>query len=310
MNAGRRLISRTALVLGIISLPHQSGAQIEPYNNKFNSGQNVAPIFEGWSRNQDGSFAMHFGYLNRNYVEEIHVPLGPNNNITPAGPDRGQPTYFYTRIHRYSFSVVVPKDWGKKELVWTLTANGQTEKAVGWLQPDWEIDDDVQRRNGGLKHADPETMAKNRPPSITLEPVTSVTLPNSLLLAPAVTDDGLPKSTQVRDFSRRNTVGQETPPILKGSPEAPVNLPQLVIDRRRLTPPPGLSIAWIVYRGPAKVEFEPAGFTTVMDGKAPVTATFTTPGEYVLRARATDTMLFTEQDVKITVVGSSPGNRP
>jgi hypothetical protein len=31
------------------------------------SGQNVAPYFEGWEQNSDGTFNMVFGYLNRNY---------------------------------------------------------------------------------------------------------------------------------------------------------------------------------------------------------------------------------------------------
>ncbi len=44
-------------------------------------GQNVAPVFEGWERNPDGTFNMVFGYLNRNYEEEIDIPVGPDNTI-------------------------------------------------------------------------------------------------------------------------------------------------------------------------------------------------------------------------------------
>src|SRR5436190_17240783 len=124
-----------------VSVPYSSSAQIEIQNNfKYNSGQDVQPIFEGWSRNPDGSFDMHFGYLNRNWVEEPTAPIGPSNSVEPGGPDRGQPAYFYPRTNRNLFAVTVPKDWGKKEVVWTLTVNGKTEKAVGWLQPEWEID--------------------------------------------------------------------------------------------------------------------------------------------------------------------------
>src|SRR5439155_3062291 len=36
----------------------------DPFGFKFNSGQDVQPIFEGWASNPDGSFAMYFGYLN------------------------------------------------------------------------------------------------------------------------------------------------------------------------------------------------------------------------------------------------------
>jgi len=36
--------------------------------------------------------------------------------------------------------VIVPKDFGKRELFWTLTSRGRTERAVGWLKPEWEIE--------------------------------------------------------------------------------------------------------------------------------------------------------------------------
>src|SRR5262245_40216245 len=86
----------------------------DPAGFKFNSGQSLQPVFEGWSRNADGTFLMWFGYLNRNYVETLIVPTGPDNKLEPGSADRGQPTYFDTRIHHKEFSVSVPKDWGKK----------------------------------------------------------------------------------------------------------------------------------------------------------------------------------------------------
>ena len=61
---------------------------------KFDRGQNVAPVFEGWERNPDGTFNMVFGYMNRNYREMPHVPVGPDNFFEPGPADRGQPTHF------------------------------------------------------------------------------------------------------------------------------------------------------------------------------------------------------------------------
>src|SRR5438045_2360480 len=46
---------------------------------KFKSGQAVVPIYEGWERVPDGSFNMVFGYLNRNHVEELSIPIGAQN---------------------------------------------------------------------------------------------------------------------------------------------------------------------------------------------------------------------------------------
>ena len=46
---------------------------------RFDRGQDVQPIFEGWTRNNDGSYLFHFGYLNRNYREQPSVEVGPDN---------------------------------------------------------------------------------------------------------------------------------------------------------------------------------------------------------------------------------------
>jgi hypothetical protein len=65
----------------------------------------------------------------------------------------------------------------------------------------------------------------------------------------------------------------------------------------------GLSVAWLVWRGPAAVNFEPA-VVPVKDGRAVVNATFSKPGEYVLRARATDSVATTVRDIKVVVSDS------
>src|SRR5947209_2819274 len=57
------------------------------------SGQPVAPVYEGFDVNADGSYNLWFGYMNRNFEEQIDLPVGPDNRFEP-GPDRGQPTHF------------------------------------------------------------------------------------------------------------------------------------------------------------------------------------------------------------------------
>lgn len=101
--------------------------------------------------NADGTLSMYFGYMNRNYEEELDIPLGPENRVELVGDandgrggDRGQPTHFYPRRQRMVFSVVVPKDFGlDKKVVWTLTSRGKTNVAKGWLQPEWQINKEV-----------------------------------------------------------------------------------------------------------------------------------------------------------------------
>jgi hypothetical protein len=72
--------------------------------------------------------------------------------------------------------------------------------------------------------------------------------------------------------------------------------------------PRGLTVTWMQLRGPAKVRFEPAGATPVINGRAAVTARFGERGTYVLRATASDGALSTRADVTITVMGGAqPG---
>jgi hypothetical protein len=300
-----------AITVGIsvlVAVPDVQAQVTEVTNNfKYISGQDVQPVFEGWSRRPDGSFLMHFGYLNRNYVEEPSVPVGPNNSIEPEGPDRGQPTIFRPRTNRNLFTVPVPKDFGKKELVWTLTVNGKTQKAYGWLQPEWEIDPAGGANLGGRN--DPELKA-NKAPSITVNTTPTVALPKTLSLTASYTDDGLPKPAP----PRKAAIGQETPVILQGGVESPVNVPQVSTASRRRDPnaPPvvlGPTITWLVWRGPASVTFEPRT-GPVKDGQAQTVATFSKPGEYVLRAIASDRALSSVQDVKVTVTGAVPSNQP
>ena len=97
-------------------------------------GQNVVPVYEGFWRNADGTFDLLFGYYNRNWEEEIDVPVGPGNTLEPGGPDQGQPTHFFPRRNQFVFKVRVPANFGNKEVVWTLTSNGETEKAYATLQ--------------------------------------------------------------------------------------------------------------------------------------------------------------------------------
>jgi hypothetical protein len=263
---------------------------------RYNAGQDVQPIFEGWTRNPDGSFEMHFGYLNRNYVEEPSAAIGPDNNFSHGQVDRGQPTYFYTRTNRKAFSATVPANWGpKEELIWSVTVNGKTNRAVAWLQPEWEI---------SVPKSAPE--GKNKPPTITLNvPATAST--GVVTLTANVSDDGLPDPKEKR-APRKQAVGQETPPILQPSKFTtdliPNNVPDVRLGARgapvRPPAPPGLSVSYLIWRAPAPVDFEPF-HAPAKDGKAVTSAKFTTPGVYVLRARATDRAATTTADVTINV---------
>jgi hypothetical protein len=55
---------------------------------RYERGQDVVPVFEGWERNADGTINMVFGYMNRNYEEEVDIPVGPDNMIAPGLVDQ------------------------------------------------------------------------------------------------------------------------------------------------------------------------------------------------------------------------------
>jgi hypothetical protein len=151
------------------------------------TGQGVSPVYEGYDVNPDGSFNMWFGYMNRNYEEELDIPVGADNHFEPGG-DRGQPTHFLIRRHKDAFRVVVPKDFGEQQLVWILTAHGQTQQVVGTLKPVWMIDRLRTTRGGNSERVD-----SNTPPVVHVEPSSpTVAGSSALMLTVSATDDGLP----------------------------------------------------------------------------------------------------------------------
>ena len=317
IHVSRAVVPVLAAACLIGSAP-EAAAQLDQlsYMLKFNRGQNVQPVFQGWSRNADGTFAMHFGYLNRNYLEELPIPIGPENFIEPGGPDHGQPSFFYTRVNRQIFTVTVPADFGDQEVVWELTVAGKTEWAVGWLQAEWEID----VVTGGRRQS--AEALKNQAPSVSVSLPGSVSLPSLLTLTATVTDDGLPEprpeptpEQRQADAAAAASRGptQAQPPILTPPDDAleiPTNLPELRVNARgRQTvggrPPSGLSVSYRLWRGPAAVAFEPE-FAEVGGGTAVTTATFSEPGEYLLQVRAYDGAKSTYEFVTVTARASQP----
>jgi hypothetical protein len=261
---------------------------------RINAGQSVTPYYEGWIRNPDGTSDMVFGYFNRNYVEEFAIPAGPNNKVEPGSIDQGQPTYFLPRRQRYVYRVRVPADFGKKEVVWTVTANGRSERGFGMLIPEQEITERVVMTNGNFDpgHGDP-----NKPPSITIASVAAVSVGSPVTLTASVVDDGLPKP---------RPVAPRPPPTTTGGFGAQVN-------SSGGGPPRGTTVNWLQYSGPAKVTFGHTGSLPVTDGKAVTTASFAAPGTYKLVASASDPgRLSTRTEVVVTVAAarSTSGQQP
>lgn len=274
------------------------------------SGRNVAPAFEGWEQNPDGSFDLVFGYLNRNWERALDVPIGPDNRIEPGGPDRGQPTHFYPRRNMFLFTVDVPADFGDREVVWTLTTHGRTERAYGSLRTDYLLDPQTIGTEMGANFGRViDEWRDNEFPTLDLavDQPRRARVGEPLTLVAFAADDGLPSGTY------------EPPAVEPGKPHPAYRPPRQIVPGN----PPGLRLSWIVYRGDAsKVRFHPEQLKTWQDtrvyanspwsfpyllppvppdGRWEVGVTFDEPGTYVLRAMAGDSALTTSRNLTVTV---------
>jgi hypothetical protein len=319
-DCGLRIAIHAAIFAILLAGP-SVGAQSLTYSK----GQNVAPAYEGWEQAPDGTKYFLFGYMNRNWEEEIDVPIGPDNGFNVGGADQGQPTHFLPRRNRFVFKVRVPSQFTEKdELVWTLTTHGKTEKAYASLRPDYIVDDVVKASETGALGAgtsSPEVRA-NKPPVLTVDEIKSrsVKVGQPIMIGVEVKDDGIPKP---RDLSRvaaaqaraaaQNATAAATPP------RNPAMVPPTRITVGKNL---GLHVSWFVYRGAGRVTFDPpqvkvwedtrAGANSPWaplwsappspaDGKTWVNVTFEEPGTYVLRCRADDGALVADEEVTIVV---------
>ena len=275
-----------ACLLAVAVVAAASSGRGRAQTIRHDTGQDVAPAFEGWERNPDGSYNFVFGYLNRNYQEEVDVPIGPENAFDQGLQDRGQPTHFYARRQRFVFRVAVPKDWERnRRLVWTLTSHGKTNQAKGWLQPEWELNPGVlsENNNGGVLEAG------NKPPTVTGGATESVALPNALTLTVTANDDGIPKPKPRRTPPPDSAAA--TAAAAAANPDTPVRMSE------------GLRIRWFHYRGPGKVTFDPDSSKPEYKPSATYTTSvkFSAPGAYVIRALVGDGQLETAHYIAVTV---------
>jgi hypothetical protein len=173
-----------AVIIVVVREPANS----QPVQLRHWAGQGVAPVYEGYDVNPDGSFNMWFGYMNRNYEEEPDIPVGADNSFSPGPADRGQPTHFAVRRHKDIFSVTVPKDFGDQQLVWTITLHGETMQVPAALNPRWIIDRKYTTRGANI-----DNPYSNTPPLVSVDPMEkTIGQSDPLTLALAATDDGRP----------------------------------------------------------------------------------------------------------------------
>ena len=218
----------------------------------------------------------------------MDIPIGPNNQIEPGGPDRGQPTHFLVGRQWGMFAVKVPSDFGDNKITWTIVANGQTMVIPASLKADYEISPFAEAAVGNTP---PVVSFEERGPTVQgplgLEAQRTAKVGNALALPLWVSDD-----------AKLTTSSGARP--------------------RNLGPP--VTVTWSKYRGPGNVTFtkerpdvekiERKDSTAAFNGKATTSATFSEPGEYVLHVHANDysgeggggfQCCWTHAQVKVTV---------
>jgi hypothetical protein len=221
------------------------------------SGQTVTPVYEGWYRNPDGSFSLSFGYYNRNTADAVEIPVGADNFISPGDSSQGQPTRFEARRHWGVFAVRVPANFGDRKVTWTVRMLGQTFAIPGSLHPDWEIDALAGEAGSG-----------NTPPVLKLSSGGPTAQgPAGAMAGPLTVAVGQPLTLTIWATDDGKTEGS-------------------VASAGRVTP---VALAWFKHQGPGGVTFSAVSpKPNATDGLATTTATFDTPGRYVLRIRAND----------------------
>jgi hypothetical protein len=281
-------------------------------------GSSVTGAYDGWFYGKDGATYALAGYFNRNTKQEFDIPVGPNNRVEPGGPDQGQPTHFSPGRGWGVFVVKLPKDLGTKRLSWTLVANGFTNTITLHTQADYIIEPYMDAAN---KNTPPVIKFDPAGPGFTGPPTTIAAKYNATVATP------LPLTTWASDEGPKINV-PETPPggrgrgRGRGAAAAPGAEPDAAgrgadaaagrggadaaagrgadaaapqgrggaRGRGEFTPPARLAVTWSKFRGPGDVTFDNAKPTIDLEnaGKATTNATFSAPGDYILRVEGND----------------------
>ena len=278
------LINLAMLLVAVAMLPVQ--AQDSPpllLTLSSPNGFGIIPVMEGWTANEDDTVSYSFGTINRNTEGAVDIPLGERNYIEPARFNGMQPTHFPPGHAVGVFSVTVPANMTDVDVWWHLISeDGEDLKVPGRsTTAPYELDFILPRPQGSLQPL--AGFGENGDAS-------------AGLLA------------RVEDYQGSVSVGN------------PVTLTVNVIDPSdrdvtdpRFEEPLDVGVTWYHHQGPGMVEFTRHASTPEPEevdpdsararflarnqgpnrvavggpsGVANVIATFSEPGEYILRTRA------------------------
>ena len=245
------------------------------------AGQPLIPVFEGWYTNPDGTRGFSFGYFNMNSEETFYLPIGPDNSLVATqhgGEFNGmQPTFFMPALPRGREG---EQRHYRHESVFTVTVPADFVGDLVWTL-----------RYKGMTVKVPGRATSGAYAIENLQATTSAPL------APAIRLD--PSGPEGR--------GQDG--LMAAPRNARVGVPlPLSVSVRPLTGNPHL-VFWYSHQGPAEVAFSPQQSRVEgAGGDVATTATFSQPGEYMVRVTALETLAalvqhccFSNGYVKVTV---------
>ena len=277
----KSLLAPAALLLLAVSTP-SPGQDDQPRFLSLSppEGLPIIPLMEGWVANENGATTISFGFINRNTEEDVDIPLGENNYIEPAEFDGMQPTHFPSGRDTGVFTVTLPADRADVDVWWYLkTGAAETLKVPG-------------RRGASAYELD---FIRPRPQG-SLQPLAA--FDGSALSA------GL--MANISDYGSSVTVGETVELTLNARDPA-----ERDPEDTRFSEPLDMNVAFNKHQGPGTVTFardpnapEPENpfdpddprfdrFTGPADneaiieggaGSAMVLATFSEPGDYIIRA--------------------------
>lgn len=315
-----RWIAGSLLAALIGTAPHLAAQLPRPLAPIPEENSRVAPFFDGWYANPDGTVSLAFGYSNQNR-STVEIPLGPDNVITPKEFDGRQPTSFPVvqteRGGGANAGVATARGTGAPAAGAPGTAPagggaGQGAPATGGAAAGGAAGGAPQGAGGGRSQYERErgVFTITVPGDFKGDVVWTLRYAGQTFSVP-----GRTKSTAYQ-LSWPMAMGS-TPPLLRFSPtgqagrgpmgtqappmQAKVGTPveltvymtdDAVHEKEPITikreARPSMNVTWYKHAGPigAAVEFNPPKDSIVeAQGKVTTKATFKEPGEYVLRVR-------------------------
>jgi|TARA_B100001093_G_scaffold514833_1_gene589792 hypothetical protein len=264
-----------------------AAAQTSTFGERFLSlpppaGMPLVPVMEGWVANIDGTTSFSFGFINRN-DKALDIPVGPNNYIEPAKYNGMQPTHFPTGRGTGVFAVTVPQAEVDEDVWWYVTTgDSETLKVPGRAGASaYELDFILPRPQGSMQPLlgfDEGGPLKAGLSANISDHQSTVQVGSRVELVVNV-DDPSNRDTADPRFAEALSVG-----VVFNKYQGPGNV---VFSRHETIPAPVNpyepdDFRFRFYREPGANTVEVKGGS----GSAPVYATFSEPGDYILHIKA------------------------